>query len=210
MLPIVLSEAMACLIVGGGKVALRKAGALREAFGDAARLRIVAPELEAGFFVNDSLLPGLVWHQNEYQSVEMRAVRLAFACTNHPEVNRQVAEDARRAGVLVNVADAPELCDFFLPATLRRGPLAISFASGGAPALSAALKQEAQYPAELAAFACAIQNLRRAWQEQFPEQARLRQDLLRELCAQPARNRWLAATEEERNAIVQELERRLR
>jgi len=57
--------------------------------------------------------------------------RIVFSATDNPEVNRAVKSDCRRAGVLLNVADNPSLCDFILPANVRRGSLTISVSSQG-------------------------------------------------------------------------------
>ncbi|MBZ0296272.1 MAG: bifunctional precorrin-2 dehydrogenase/sirohydrochlorin ferrochelatase, partial [Anaerolineae bacterium] len=68
---------------------------------------------------------------------------LVIAATNQPDVNRQVYEEARALNSLINVVDAPELSDFYSMATMRRGPLTMSIASGGAaPALTAHLRQQ--------------------------------------------------------------------
>lgn len=194
MLPVVLTANVACLMVGGGAVALRKATAVLDAFGASARLRIVSPELDAGFYADGALDSRIEWRDRCYQADDLAGVGLVFACTDAPEVNRLVASEARAAGVLVNVADAPAQCDFFLPATLRRGDLTVSFGSGGAPALSAALRQEAEegYPQSLASFAGELRELRLILQERYPDSPGLRQEVVRRLCESTFRNRWLA------------------
>jgi precorrin-2 dehydrogenase/sirohydrochlorin ferrochelatase len=57
-------------------------------------------------------------------------------------VQRQVADDARRVGALVNVADAPQECDFQVPATIRRGDLTIAVTTNGrSPAVAAMVRR---------------------------------------------------------------------
>jgi len=53
------------------------------------------------------------------------------AATDDAEVNRRVAADARRRGILVAVADTPELGTCAFPAVLRRGNLEIGVSTGG-------------------------------------------------------------------------------
>lgn len=55
---------------------------------------------------------------------------------------REIAERARRAGILVNVEDVPDLCDFHVPAIVRRGDLLFSVSTRGrAPALARRLRE---------------------------------------------------------------------
>jgi siroheme synthase-like protein len=62
-------------------------------------------------------------------------------------VNRQVHGDGEAAGIWVNAADDPDHCTFTLPARIRRGPLIVTFSTGGAsPALASWLRR--RYEAE--------------------------------------------------------------
>ena len=128
MFPVMLDvEGRACLVVGAGPVALRKVQSL---VAEGARVTVVAPwavpELEA------LAQRGAVrLEARPYRRGEADGYALVFGATDRPEVNAQVYEDARAAGVWVNVADAPELCSFQLPARLRRGELELAIASAG-------------------------------------------------------------------------------
>ncbi len=73
-----------------------------------------------------------------YAPGDLRGFRLVIAATDDPEVNRSVAADAERAGVLVNVVDRAELSSFIAPAVLARGDLQIAVStSGGSPSFAA-------------------------------------------------------------------------
>src|SRR5262249_41611637 len=64
-----------------------------------------------------------------------------LAATGDPQTESIVASEARARGVLCNVADVNDLCDFYLPATLRRGSLAVSVSTDGRfPLLAVALR----------------------------------------------------------------------
>jgi precorrin-2 dehydrogenase/sirohydrochlorin ferrochelatase len=70
----------------------------------------------------------------------------AFVCvasSSDPEERRAIYEAGRARGVLVNVMDDPEHCDFAAPAVVRRGDLTIAIATGGrSPALARRLREE--------------------------------------------------------------------
>jgi uroporphyrin-III C-methyltransferase/precorrin-2 dehydrogenase/sirohydrochlorin ferrochelatase len=94
---------------------------------------------------------------------------LIFAATDDRAVNRQVYEDARSAGVWVNVADDPPLCTFQLPARVRRGDLQIAISSAGeAPFVVRRLRQllEKRFGPEWAEWLDAAARFRRGLREQ--------------------------------------------
>jgi len=144
------------LVVGGGEVALRKARALADA---GARVRVVAPEFTAGF-AEDGRFECLA---ARYEKRHLEGALVAVAATDDEAVNRRVAEDARAAGVLVNVVDRPELCGFIVPAQVRRGDLLIAIStSGAAPALARRLRErlEAQFGPEYATLLEVLREVR--------------------------------------------------
>jgi precorrin-2 dehydrogenase/sirohydrochlorin ferrochelatase len=76
---------------------------------------------------------------------------LAVVATDSAETNRQIYREAQGRGVLCNVVDDPEHCDFYYPAVVRRGALQIAISTGGlSPALAQRLRLEleAQFGAE--------------------------------------------------------------
>jgi len=111
------------LVAGAGKVALRKTRGLVEA---GARVTVVAPEPLEEF----AALPVRLLRRS-FEPADLEGQYLAFAATDKREVNRRVSEEARRRGIPVNVADAPEECDFIVPARLNRGGVQIAISTGG-------------------------------------------------------------------------------
>lgn len=95
--------------------------------------------------------------------------RLAFVALDRPE---EAAERLRTRGVLVNVVDRPELCDFTIPSLLERGPVLVAVGTGGVSAgLAKALRLrlEALIPPQLGALAEALGAARQALKERFPK-----------------------------------------
>jgi len=127
------------LVVGGGKVAARRAIGLLEA---GARVIVVSPVFSP-VFVRLISAGAVTAIERPYQTGDLADVALVIAATDNPGVNAQVRKDARRAGVLVSVADDPENSDFIAPAVVRRGDLLFAISSGGAsPGLVGQLRRE--------------------------------------------------------------------
>jgi siroheme synthase-like protein len=119
------------LVVGGGEVALRKVRALLEA---EALARVIAPALHPG--LEALAADGRVEVERRgYEPGEAAGWALVFAATDDAGLNRRVAEDVGEGWV--NVADAPELSTFHVPAAVRSGEVTVALATGGASPLLA-------------------------------------------------------------------------
>ncbi len=122
------------VVVGGGKVGLRKARGLLEA---GAQVVVVSPKFDSNF---DDLAVEKI--ERAYLRTDLEAAQLAFAATNDREVNRQVGEDARALKIPVNVADSLEECGFIVPARSSIDGVQIAISTGGAdPSRAAALRR---------------------------------------------------------------------
>jgi uroporphyrin-III C-methyltransferase / precorrin-2 dehydrogenase / sirohydrochlorin ferrochelatase len=146
LLPINLNvQGRLCAVVGGGDVARRKIQKLHEC---GARVRIVSPKLDPAldaWIAEAEACTGIEWREKSYAPEDLEDAFLVIAATNEPDVNTQVADDARRLGILQQQVDLPEDCDFTFPAVHRSGGLSVSIATeGGSPTLSARLRQEAE------------------------------------------------------------------
>lgn len=128
-----------CLVVGAGEVAARKVESLLAC---GAEVVVVAPELGEALLAL-AQAGRITVRQRPFQPLDLAGCRLAIAATGSPEVNRAVAEEAQKRGIWVNVVDEPALCDFVVPAVVRRGPVVVAISTGGAsPALAAALRRQ--------------------------------------------------------------------
>ncbi len=128
-------EGRSCLIVGGGNVAVRKAGGLVAA---AANVTVVAPQIAAGLSA-DSRIRCVT---KRYETSDLDGHRLVITCTDDQHVNAAVYRDAERLGIWANSADDPINCAFTLPAVARRGDLQLTVATHGrSPALATWLRQ---------------------------------------------------------------------
>ena len=128
-----------CVVIGGGVVAERKIEGLVAAGAD---VTVVSPELSAGIRLR--LVENSIKHvARKYQSGDLEGYTLAFVATGDEVTARAVFFEARSRGIWVNCADAPNYCDFILPAVIRRGELSVAISTGGAsPASARAVREE--------------------------------------------------------------------
>ncbi len=133
------AEAGPALIVGGGKVAARKAKSLVEAN---FRIVVVAPAILDAI----RALPWITLVERQFQAADLpdsAHYSLVFACTDSREVNRAVGQLARAARIPVVVADRQAESTFSTPATLRDGDLAVAVSTGGAsPGLASRIRHQ--------------------------------------------------------------------
>lgn len=149
-----------CVVVGGGEVAERKVESLVEG---GARVTVISP----------TLTPGLRRRAEEgsvkvvprpYQRGDLAEALLVIAATDDAQVNRGVAAEARKRGILVNVVDAPRLSSFIVPSVVRRGNLQVAISTGGrSPALAKRLREELErsFPPEYASLVRLAGQVRR-------------------------------------------------
>jgi uroporphyrin-III C-methyltransferase/precorrin-2 dehydrogenase/sirohydrochlorin ferrochelatase len=127
-----------CLVVGGGGVALRKVEGL---VAEGALVTVVATE-PIGALESLAEKREITLERRVYEPGEISEYTIGFAATDDRDVNIRVFEDGEASGIWVNVADDPELCNFHLPARLRRGALQLVIGSAGeAPFVVRRLRQ---------------------------------------------------------------------
>jgi siroheme synthase-like protein len=122
------------LVVGAGKVALRKTKGLLEA---GARVTVVAPEADPEF---ESLPVRLILRK--FRASDLAGALLIFAATSDRLTNHRIGIAAKGKGVFANIADSAEECGFIVPARVQRANVHIAVSTGGEnPRLSAELRK---------------------------------------------------------------------
>ncbi|HUY29156.1 MAG TPA: bifunctional precorrin-2 dehydrogenase/sirohydrochlorin ferrochelatase [Candidatus Binataceae bacterium] len=139
-LPIyVAMDGLPCVVVGGGAIAARKAAQLLAA---GAIVTVISPRLGPELAAM-AQAAAIVHHARKFAPGDLRGFDFAFAATDDDGAQREIFSEARVLGVMLNVADAPELCDFIVPAIVRRGDLQIAVSTSGAsPAIAARVRRE--------------------------------------------------------------------
>ena len=127
------------LVVGGGRIALRKVKTLLPT---GARITVVAPQFDPEFELLDK--NAVVLKNRPYEPLDLRSVFMVFICTDQPAVNAQVSNDARARRILVNNACDYLDGDFIVPARMDFGEnIAVTVSTQGrAPSLAKKLKQK--------------------------------------------------------------------
>ena len=125
------------VVIGGGEVAERKVESLLET---GALISVVSPEVTPRLSaLADEKRVEL--HKRPYRRGDCSGAALVLSATDDADVSTAVWNEARTMGTLVNTADQPSLCDFIMPAVVRRGDLTIAIStSGTSPALAARLR----------------------------------------------------------------------
>lgn len=129
------------LVVGGGKVGLEKVGAL---LGNdpLARVLIVAKEAsgELRSFIKD--YPWVILEERPFRVEDLDGKHLVICATGDPYVNSVIRSAASERSLLLNVADTPDLCDFYLSSIVQKGSLKIAISTNGkSPTLAKRLKE---------------------------------------------------------------------
>jgi precorrin-2 dehydrogenase/sirohydrochlorin ferrochelatase len=132
-------KAKKCVVVGAGKIAAGKAAGL---LASGAQVIVISPRA-ACWIQSQSRAGKLIWRRRRFQSADVEQAFLVIAATNSNPTNESVYRACVERGVLCNVVDDPEHCDFFYPAVVRRGPLQIAISTDGrSPALARRLRIE--------------------------------------------------------------------
>ncbi|MDP1808972.1 MAG: bifunctional precorrin-2 dehydrogenase/sirohydrochlorin ferrochelatase [Actinomycetota bacterium] len=149
-----------CIVVGAGEVAERKINALLNAGAD---ILVIGPTATAA--IRQLAESGKVARsERDFIPGDLDGAFLVIAATDDRRTNELVYREAGRRGTLVNVVDAPELCNFFVPAVVERGRLKVAISTGGAsPALAAKLRArfERELGPEYADYVEVIDDFRR-------------------------------------------------
>ncbi len=119
------------LIVGAGEVGYEKLSFILKSSPDA-KITVVAPEVNPE--VTNLLLSrdyNVVIKRRKFQATDLDGRDLAIAATNIPELNEEVWRLAKAKSILVNVADTPSLCDFYLGSIVTRGNLKVAISTNG-------------------------------------------------------------------------------
>jgi len=130
-------------VIGAGEVSLRKVTDLLRC---GAQVSVIAPSMHEGFVaLAEDYGDWLIMIQREYRSGDAADSLLVFTTTDDAAVNQAVFAEACERATLINSADDPSNCSFFLPSSYCKGDLVLCLSTSGAsPALAARLRRGLQ------------------------------------------------------------------
>lgn len=149
-----------CLVVGGGSVGTRKATTLLNC---GARVTVVSSEATARL-LEMAASGSIELKKRAFRPSDLNGIFLVVGATDNEELNREIHTGAERLGLLCNIADRPEACNFILPSIVNRGDLIIAIStSGKSPAFAKKLRKELEkkFGNEYAAFLKLMGAIRR-------------------------------------------------
>src|SRR5690606_4677213 len=129
------------LLVGGGNVALEKLTALL-GNSPAATIKIVGKEISPAVreFVHD--YPSVSVHERIFQDTDLDGVDVVVVAADNATLNLHIRNESRKRHVLINVADKPDLCDFYLGSIVKKGNLKIGISTNGkSPTIAKRIKE---------------------------------------------------------------------
>src|SRR5258706_10703872 len=134
-------ENLRLLIVGGGAVGLEKLNAVISN-SPATRIKIVAESIREEIITLSENQKNIELIERSYQHEDLNDVDLVIVAVDDKRISTVVQKDAKEKGILINVADTPELCDFYLGSVVKRGNLKIAISTNGkSPTIAKRLKE---------------------------------------------------------------------
>ncbi|MGC4103289.1 precorrin-2 dehydrogenase/sirohydrochlorin ferrochelatase family protein, partial [Ferruginibacter sp.] len=134
-------ENLKLLIVGGGYVGTEKLEAVI-ANSPATSVTLVAIAVCDAIKELAKNYPNIQLIEKAYDSDDLTGHDIVIAAINDPAISNRIAADAKTKKILVNVADKPELCDFYLSSVVKKGDLKIAISTNGkSPTIAKRIKE---------------------------------------------------------------------
>ncbi|WP_340114412.1 precorrin-2 dehydrogenase/sirohydrochlorin ferrochelatase family protein [Maribellus mangrovi] len=111
------------LVIGGGQDALKKIRILQRFD---AHVEVLALKV-----IDEIKNSGIKYTEAVYNKDFLKGYLMLYSCVNNDELDKQIVQDAKEAGVLVNIHDKPALCQFVSPAIYRHGKITVAVGSNG-------------------------------------------------------------------------------
>ena len=125
-----------CLVIGGGRIALRKIEVLKDFEAD---VTVIAPEMIPQIRQIDKIRRIF----RTFMEEDFKEAELVVAATNDPKVNSEISKICMQRKIPVNAVDQKEDCSFIFPSYVKEGEVVAAFSSGGqSPMITQYLKEK--------------------------------------------------------------------
>jgi siroheme synthase-like protein len=176
-------ENLSLLIVGGGYVGMEKLGAVLQN-APHTKIRIVATVISDEIKELVKEYPSVTLFEKPFESDDIDGADVVIAAVNDLAVSSSVVKAANEKKVLVNAADKPELCDFYLGSVVQKGNLKVSISTNGkSPTVAKRLKEVLNecLPDELDELLQNMQIIRNSLKGDFQDKVNQLNDLTKSL-----------------------------
>lgn len=192
LFPVFLKENFGqVLLIGAGPVGLEKLNALVQNI-PRASISIIAMDVHPEVLQLAAQKPNISIFQRPYHPDDLNGKYIAIAAVNNRNLSEEIAREARKRKVLVNVADTPDLCDFYLSSIVKKGNLKIAISTNGkSPTVAKRLKELLQetLPDELDDLLDQMYRIRQSIKGDFAQKVaalnQLTRSLIKECTDQP-------------------------
>jgi uncharacterized protein len=173
------------LVIGGGNVALEKLTAVLQN-SPATSIQLISLSISDKIQELAKQYPNLSVQKKAYHISDLDKADIVIAAVNDIPTSEQISKDCRQKNKLVNVADKPELCDFYLSSIVKKGNIKIAISTNGkSPTIAKRLKQviDEMIPDEMENVLDNIQTIRQGMTGDFNEKVKQLNDLTKVLVA---------------------------
>ena len=178
-------EQLRLLIIGGGNVGLEKLNAVLQN-SPATKIRLVATAINET--IKDLSLnhPGIELFERPYVPDDLDKADIVIVAINDKATSSVIGIEAKARGKLINVADTPELCDFYLSSIVKKGNLKIAISTNGkSPTIAKRMKEQLNelIPDEIEGVLQNMHTIRQDLKGDFAEKVKQLDDLTKVLSA---------------------------
>ncbi|HEY5371294.1 MAG TPA: TSUP family transporter [Hanamia sp.] len=178
-------EKLRLLIIGGGNVALEKLQAVAQN-SPSTSIHLIGILVQDKIYEIAEGLPNISIEEKPYSITDIEQADIVIAAVNDIITSELVRNDCHLAGKLVNVADKPELCDFYLSSIVKKGSVKIAISTNGkSPTIAKRMKEVMNdlIPDEMEEVLDNMQTIRKGLHEDFDEKVKQLNDITKVLVA---------------------------
>ncbi len=181
-------EALNLLLVGGGKVGVEKLTAILQNAPEAS-VRVVATAISHPIKTLAATHAHIVLEERPFQDTDLEGMDLVIVAVNDTSISQYIRLLAKDKKILINVADTPEQCDFYLGAVVQKGDLKIAISTNGkSPTIAKRMREQLNelIPDEIETVLENMHTIRQDLKGNFTEKVKQLDDLTRILAANQA------------------------